>query len=304
MGTVLPKTFTGNGYQVTVNADRSIIVKPGDWLSKYTMAIWGDYTKEHIACFKRKINGVLRKVDNPDLIRTGETLYVTGRLPGEVGIFPGEDKSGGSLPGGGDGGGPEPEIPAERVTTFLDWLKRMFNYDPEWKIGDTGSGDLGFSFVNVQYQQLEVIHAPSQTSHWFHAIAGGLTFGFPDDLTFNGSFSPLSFPSEGCVLRSPLYSKITLDDFRHGCLSFELGVGILMGWSGTLLFFGMGFPPSRILNSLRNFFYTGDPAIFGTLLVKGAASGVMVLDGMNLVPPGAGFSIRVGTMYDRRYWGL
>ena len=98
MGTVLPKTFTGKGYQVTVNADRSIIVKPGDWLSKYTMAIWGDYTEPHIRAFKRKINGVLSRIDNPNLIKVGETLYVTSQLPGEIGIFPGEDQSGGTLP--------------------------------------------------------------------------------------------------------------------------------------------------------------------------------------------------------------
>ena len=98
VSTVLPKTFTGHGYKVTVNADRSIIVKPGDWLSKYTMAIWGDASKPHIEAFKRKINGVLSRIGNPNQIQAGETLYVTGRLPGETGIFPGEDKSAGALP--------------------------------------------------------------------------------------------------------------------------------------------------------------------------------------------------------------
>ncbi|HJQ55400.1 MAG TPA: hypothetical protein VJ890_00750 [Vineibacter sp.] len=83
---------------MTVNADRSIIVKPGDWLSKYTMAIWGDYTEPHIKAFKRKINGVLSRIDNPNLIKAGETLFVTSQLPGEIGILPGEDQSGGSLP--------------------------------------------------------------------------------------------------------------------------------------------------------------------------------------------------------------
>jgi hypothetical protein len=103
MATVLPATFTGKGYQVTVNADRTIVVKPGDWLSKYTMAIWGDYSDAHIAMFKRQVNGVPTSIGNPDLIRAGDTLYVTGRLPGETGVLPGEDTSGGSLPGTGHG---------------------------------------------------------------------------------------------------------------------------------------------------------------------------------------------------------
>ncbi|MCW5746528.1 MAG: hypothetical protein KIT36_10055 [Alphaproteobacteria bacterium] len=302
MTTILPKTFSGGGYQVTVNADRSILVKQGDWLSKYTMAIWGDFAPAHIAAFKRKVGGSYRDIDNPNLIRTGETLYVRTALPGEpgIGVLPGESTPGGSLPPtGGD-----PAIPAERVTTFLDWLKRTFNVDPEWEIGDTGGGDLGFSFLNAQYQQIEVINKPGKVSTWFHAVAGGLTFGFPDDIDINGSFSPISFPSEGTILRSPLYNRLTLDDFRHGCLSFELGVGALMGWSASLLFFGMGIPPSRVLNGLRNYFYYGDDSIMRSLLLKGWPSGVMVMDGMNMVPPGAGFSIRVGVMYDRRYWGI
>jgi len=99
VSTVLPRTFSGNSFQVTVNADRSIIVRPGDWLSKYTMAIWGDTSKPHIEAFKRKIKGVMSRIDNPNLIRAGETLYVTSHLPGETGILPGEGKSGGALPG-------------------------------------------------------------------------------------------------------------------------------------------------------------------------------------------------------------
>lgn len=304
MAQVLPRTFSGGGYQVTVNADRSVVVKQGDWLSKYTMAIWGDFKDEHIRAFKRKAGGTYRDIDNPNLIRTGETLYVRAPLPGEngIGILPGENTPGGALPPTGPGG--QPAIPAGRVTAFFDWLKRTFSPDPEWAIGDTGSGDLGFSFINVQYQQIQVIHKPVQVSTWFHAVAGGLTFGFPDDIAINGSFSPISFPSEGCILRSPLYGRITLHDFRHGCISFEIGGGILMGGSFTLLFFGMGFPPSRILETLKNYFYYGDPTIFATLLLRGAPSGVMVMDGLNMVPPGVGFAIRFGAMYDRRYWGM
>jgi hypothetical protein len=88
MGLTLPHTFTGGGYQVTVNKDRSIVVKQGDWLSKYAMAIWGNYSKPYIDKFCRgfkKLDGtfVRQEITNKDLIRTGEILYHPDRLPGE-----------------------------------------------------------------------------------------------------------------------------------------------------------------------------------------------------------------------------
>ena len=49
----LPKTFRGGGYDVTINADRSINVRRGDWLSKYSMAIYGNISR--IDKFKKKV---------------------------------------------------------------------------------------------------------------------------------------------------------------------------------------------------------------------------------------------------------
>ncbi|HJQ58258.1 MAG TPA: hypothetical protein VJ890_15225 [Vineibacter sp.] len=80
---ILPKTFTGQGHQVTVNDDRTIQVKPGDWLSKYTMAIWGDCTKQHLNAFLVKREGFWGHIDNPNQIKAGDTLYVDAVLPGE-----------------------------------------------------------------------------------------------------------------------------------------------------------------------------------------------------------------------------
>jgi len=48
----LPHTFRGGGYDVTVNADRSIRIRQGDWLSKYSMAIYGNF--EHTDKFMEK----------------------------------------------------------------------------------------------------------------------------------------------------------------------------------------------------------------------------------------------------------
>jgi hypothetical protein len=77
----LPKTFRGGGYEVTINADRSIRVRPGDWLSKYSKAIYGDFV--HIGGFKRKTGNQYTAIANVNVIHVGETLYHPGPLPGE-----------------------------------------------------------------------------------------------------------------------------------------------------------------------------------------------------------------------------
>lgn len=270
-------------------------------------AIWGDYTEEHLARFKRKIGGVYCKIDNKDLIRTGETLYVLGPLPGVnggIGIFPGEDKPGGSLPP--TGSGPETDTPGSRVIQFLKWLKRTFTPAPEWGVGGTGGGDLSVSFASVQYQQIGIIYKPVQVIRWFHAVAGGAVLGWPDDFAVGGSFSPMDFPSAGAIWKSPLYSKLEWDDFRHGFLSFEGSAGFLFGGSLSIMFFGIGMTPTRVLKNLGDFLYEGDPTIFTTLLQKSAPSGVAIFSGVNVVPPwpGCGVAGRIGVMYDREYWGI
>ena len=57
------KTYSNGTYSVTINSDRSIRVRPGDWISKYSAAIhddpmahWGDY--------KRKVNGKFVNITN------------------------------------------------------------------------------------------------------------------------------------------------------------------------------------------------------------------------------------------------
>jgi len=57
-----PKTFRNGGCEVTINGDRPVNVKQGDWLSRYSMAIYGDF----------------------DHIDTGHLLYHLDTLPGEL----------------------------------------------------------------------------------------------------------------------------------------------------------------------------------------------------------------------------
>lgn len=71
----------GGGYAVNIAADGAIQVQEGDSLSKYSMAIEGNFN--HIGDFKHRRHQTdgqirtsdLRTIDNVDYIMTGETLY-------------------------------------------------------------------------------------------------------------------------------------------------------------------------------------------------------------------------------------
>lgn len=87
----MPTTHTGGGYTVTINDDGSINVKRGDTISKYSMAIHGDFN--HLHEYRRKEGGALKPLANINLIVEGETLYHAPSVAG---------------PGGGDGSGGAP----------------------------------------------------------------------------------------------------------------------------------------------------------------------------------------------------
>lgn len=128
----LPHTFQGGGYEVTVNADRSIKVRQGDWLSKYSMAIYGDFN--HIDKFWRKENGLWQKIVdvNKDLIETGETIYHRDPLPGES-----------------SGPAPKHEIPASVIEDFLKSVQQTC-IRSEWWVESSGGSDFGLFFGSVQ----------------------------------------------------------------------------------------------------------------------------------------------------------
>src|SRR5215467_2081032 len=132
----LPHTFPDPGYagfKVTVSDDRSIKVRQGDWLSKYSMAIYGDF--DHVDKFRRKDGSVYVKVTDKDLIKTGEVLYHPDALPGES---------------SGEGtGGSEPPLQARYVAEFFYWIRNMF-VPTEWTV-------LGSGLVPSEYGQVGII---------------------------------------------------------------------------------------------------------------------------------------------------
>src|SRR5262249_22085772 len=71
---VSTRTYSSFPYKVTVEHDGAIRVKHGDWLSKYSAAMYGNF--KGINEFARKgRDGKLRRIPNPNLIYAGETIY-------------------------------------------------------------------------------------------------------------------------------------------------------------------------------------------------------------------------------------
>ncbi len=288
----LPHTFQGGGYQVTVRADRSIVVRQGDWLSKYSLAIYGDFDKVHIDRFckgywKKDGTFVRQEITNKDLIRTGETLYHPDPLPGEAAGGPGQP-------------GTQPQIPRSRVQEFFDWVWNRY-VTCDWELVGTAGFNLSGFFMTGQYMVLDVKHTATQVTGRFHNVAGGLTLNIPKSL-FGVSGSPPVFPTYGWIKRTPWRKQLIMEDFCHGTIVVEFSFAYGLGSSPSMLFFGMGMPPWRILDALQRFLYTGDPAIFGMLVLDTGPKGVIFFAGLEASSPGVGAAMRIGAMYDRRPW--
>jgi hypothetical protein len=71
---VFSKTYSNSQYAVSIQPNGAIQVKHGDWLSKYSAAIYNDFTRIHEFGRMDKA-GKLRPIHNPDIIYTGETIY-------------------------------------------------------------------------------------------------------------------------------------------------------------------------------------------------------------------------------------
>ena len=283
------KTYRGGGYEVTVGDDRSIVVQPGDWLSKYSMAIYGDF--DHIARFKQKIGpNQYRAVPNPDLIRVGEVLYHPDPLPDESAIPPGE-----GVPGS------EPQMQSRHVSDFLAWFMNTF-VRTEWEVAASGGGDISASFFTAQYATVHVRRTASLEPSpviKHRALGLGLTLGWPEDICVGASFATVEFPSWGTILRSPFYRRLAPKDFSGGILVLEFGTAFyfgVLGGSASVILFGMGFPPTHILRQCMAYYRHGDLGALQSLIFNAQPSGALIVAGGIVGIPGVGVAGRVGYM--------
>jgi len=68
-------SFCGKTYSVDVGDDGAIKVKPGDWLSKYSIAIDGDVSNVDGVYGRKNRKGVVKPIENVNLIYAGEIIY-------------------------------------------------------------------------------------------------------------------------------------------------------------------------------------------------------------------------------------
>lgn len=297
----LPRTYSQGGYDVTIHADRSIGVRPGDWLSKYSMAIYGNFG--HIDEFWRQDDeGLFYEIDNKDLIDSGETLYHPGPLPDE----PPGGAPGVTPPVRGTPGAKRP-LSAKNVMDFLRWLKQRF-VTTDWRVSGTGGGDIALSVATLQYATIGIVKKSVAVETWFHALAGGLTIGFPFEgfpPSAGGSFSTTDFPSIGTIIRFAWRRELSLGDFRHGIIVIELGGNLATaeGGSVALVIFGIQFP-AILLMAIVQYFRDGNLRALQSGFNRTAPAGVAIIGGATIGMPGVSVAARAGAMYDRGYFGL
>jgi hypothetical protein len=67
-------TYSSSGFSVHVAEDGAIVVKRGDWISKYSKCLYGDALVGW-SDFGRRVGGSVSPLADPDSITAGETLY-------------------------------------------------------------------------------------------------------------------------------------------------------------------------------------------------------------------------------------
>ncbi|MGD9588102.1 MAG: hypothetical protein AB7Q37_06565 [Pyrinomonadaceae bacterium] len=131
--TLLPdgsKKYNGGGFSVTIKPDGAILVQPGDSISKYSMAIHGNF--DFLNEYKHRRNkptgpitdSDLQELVNVNMIHAGETLYhMPSRGTSNVPSLP-------PVPSPGAPGKPQPFEPAQiaKMKHFLSVQVPMLGY--------------------------------------------------------------------------------------------------------------------------------------------------------------------------------
>jgi hypothetical protein len=286
------RTFSNGVYSVTVNDDHSIRVRSGDWISKYSAAIYGD-PKINWKRFKRKDkSGRFIDLVDPNKIVTGETLWHPDPLPGErpgrrpaapIGVRPPESPV------------PPGEIDPYRVRQFFQLLKQWLCPVNDWTFETSAGVDLSASIFAGHYCAIKAQKTGDPEPTWFHAVGVGLGLG-PEDFAGSISISPPddTFWNPGFVGKFPTAGRtLSADEICGNYIVFDASAGFMIGGSFSLLLFGCNTPWHAILRSLVRFL-RGE---VDWLVIPWAFTGAVVMGGGNWSSPNLGISCKLGWMH-------
>ena len=297
------KTYSNGIHSVTINSDRSIIVKHGDWLSKYSAAIHGD-PKVHWGDYAREVNGNFINIDNPNQINVGEKIYYTGELPGWIGIPPTIVVQ----------PAPSPtnetiEPTPDQVIQFLNWALRSLNPISQWSVA--GSNDLGGgALFQLQAHQVGLKHIDENATRWFSGVCAGIGLspitmgkvGVTWSSTWlsngvgqvsGGYLSGLSFVAKGPLAGAELSAR----EFSGSFVRVDMGASVVVGAAGSLLAVGCKTPPEYLMRKMLEMM--AGHSEFSWVPI--APMALIFLSGVN-VGLDSGVSIKVGQMWETSSW--
>ncbi|MCB1804519.1 MAG: hypothetical protein KDK04_10750 [Candidatus Competibacteraceae bacterium] len=284
----LPASYIWGNRVVIVNADRSIDVQPGDSLSAYSAAIYGNF--DHIGKFTRRHR---EPIINKNMIQVNEKIYHPDPLPEEPGqsanlILP----PAGNLPRQ-PVNHPTQAANPHHLNQFINWLLRTMNPIPNWRFVGSGGGDFGIACFTGQYFHLGLQEKsnPTQTE-WFYALAGGLSIGPDTGFPVDGTMAPVSMPSLGTIFKVPTAgSHLSREDICGTFVLLDIGAAFIGGGSATIFMFGFKMPLELVY---REFMRLLDGSIMPSQFPF-APSGFVTMAGLNM-GLNAGVALRLGTM--------
>jgi hypothetical protein len=284
------RTFSNCGYTVTVNDDRSILVRPGDWISKYAAAIYGN-PKVNWDKFKKKENGQYRRLSNPAMIVVGQRVYHPDPLPDEPGF-------GVNPPVPSDPSSPTPgtgQLVAERVVSFLRYIAQVACPVTDWSVAGTSGVDAGISFVTGGIAQVDLLNHRTRQEYSYYGIALGISAGL-SDFYASLSISPPSYENFASGIGKFITAGATLspDEICGNFMTLDFGAGAFLGVSLSFLFFGANTPPQAFARTVGRYFQGGNENI---LVLPSVFRGMLVSFGPNACSPDAAVSLKMGIMH-------
>lgn len=234
--------YTNGGYSVNVNQDGSILVQPGDSLSKYSMAIYGDF--HHLDRFLRMENGSYKEIVNYDLIHIGEKLYHKDVVYGESldpGIIPP-----GSCPTPLDSGLSQNEL-AKRIGEILEYLQQVAWPLTDWEVRGSAGGSIGVDTEGIKVggvlSGFDLYVARTNDPNPIRLRAGSIGGSFGVDIDFSPislTLAPSSFDSGGIIFKAMgAGTSLEAHEFDGAFLAFELSGSAFIGGSIVLHLIGM-----------------------------------------------------------------